>query len=182
MSMGKVAREVASRRTPMDRDPTLSATPQSALPSAPPLRLLDQLRLAARRLGHPERTVAAFADWAHRFILFHNKRHPREMGLAEVGQFFESIARSDKDPIVALDASRAALDFLYRDVLHLNLGELLLPRPPRLLDQVRQILRVRHYALGTEDCYVQWIRRFTLFHGKRHPRNLGAAEVEQFVT
>jgi len=74
--------------------------------------------------------VAVFADWAHRFILFHNKRQPREMGLAEVGQFFECIARGDKDPVVAFDASRAALDLLYRDVLHLDLGELLLPRTP----------------------------------------------------
>jgi site-specific recombinase XerD len=67
-------------------------------------------------------------------------------------------------------------------VLHLDLGELPLPRPPRLLDQVRQVLRVRHYALSTEDSYVAWIVRFILFHNKRHPRDMGAAEVEQFLT
>lgn len=54
--------------------------------------------------------------------------------------------------------------------------------PPRLLDQVRQVLRVRHYALRTEGCYVQWITRFILFHGKRHPRDMGAAEVVQFLS
>ena len=47
---------------------------------------------------------------------------------------------------------------------------------------MRQVLRVRHYALATEACYVQWVKHYILFHGKRHPRELGAAEVEQFLT
>jgi hypothetical protein len=153
----------------------------SPLPPRPP-RLLDQLRLTARRRGHSEPSVAAFADWSLRFILFHGKRHPRELGLTEVGQFLESVAQTAKDPVPALAASRDALDFLYREVLHLDLGELPLPRPPRLLDQVHQVLRVRHYALSTEDCYVQWIIRFIRFHDKRHPREMGAALVEQFLT
>jgi hypothetical protein len=104
------------------------------------------------------------------------------MGLTEVGQFLESVAHTEKDPVPALAASRDALDFLYREVLRSEIGELPLPRPPRLLDQVHQVLRVRHYALSTEDCYVQWITRFILFHNKRHPRDMGAAEVEQFLT
>jgi integron integrase len=140
------------------------------------------VRQTARQRGHQEQIVAAFVDWCLRFILFHGKRHPRELGLAEVGQFLESVARTDKDPLRALAAGRDALDFLYREILHLDLGELPLPRPPRLLDQVRQILRVRHYALSTEDCYLQWITRFIRFHGKRHPRDMGTAEVEQFLT
>ncbi len=53
---------------------------------------------------------------------------------------------------------------------------------PKLLDQVRGQLRVKHYSLRTETQYIQWIRRFILFHGKRHPRELGAAEVEAFLT
>jgi hypothetical protein len=75
--------------------------------------------------------VAAFADWSLRFILFHGKRHAREMGLTEVGQFLESVAQIEKDPVRALAASRDALDFLFREVLHLDPGELRLPRPPR---------------------------------------------------
>jgi hypothetical protein len=47
---------------------------------------------------------------------------------------------------------------------------------------VRQVLRVRHYALRTEECCVGWISRFIHFHHKRHPRDMGAAEVEQFLT
>jgi integron integrase len=54
--------------------------------------------------------------------------------------------------------------------------------PPRLLPQLREALRVRHYSLRTEQVYVQWVRRFVHFHGLRHPRELGAAEVEAFLT
>lgn len=53
---------------------------------------------------------------------------------------------------------------------------------PRLLDVLRDSLRVRHYALRTETSYLQWVRRFVLHHGKRHPRELGAAEVAAFLT
>jgi integron integrase len=53
--------------------------------------------------------------------------------------------------------------------------------PPRLLDQVRAEIRVRHFSLRTEEIYVGWIRRFILFHGKRHPREMGAAEVGAFL-
>ena len=55
-------------------------------------------------------------------------------------------------------------------------------QPPRLLDQVRQHIRVRHYSLRTEQAYVGWIRRFILVNGKRHPQELGAAEVGDFLT
>ncbi|MDR3682262.1 MAG: integron integrase [Geothrix sp.] len=54
--------------------------------------------------------------------------------------------------------------------------------PPKLLDQLRERLRVRHYSLRTEDAYVDWVRRFILFHGKRHPRVLGAPEVQAFLS
>jgi integrase len=53
---------------------------------------------------------------------------------------------------------------------------------PKLLDQVRDRIRVKHYSIRTETQYVQWIRRFILFHGKRHPLDLGAPEVEAFLT
>ncbi len=54
--------------------------------------------------------------------------------------------------------------------------------PPRLLDQVREVIRMRHYRIRTEEAYVQWIRRFILFHGKRHPREMGAAELTAFLS
>ena len=53
---------------------------------------------------------------------------------------------------------------------------------PRLLDQVRNLLRVRHFSRRTEQAYVGWIRRFILANGKRHPREMGGVEVERFLT
>jgi integron integrase len=52
----------------------------------------------------------------------------------------------------------------------------------RLLDQMRLALRRKHYSQSTERSYVQWVRRFILFHGKRHPRFMGTPEVEVFLT
>jgi len=53
---------------------------------------------------------------------------------------------------------------------------------PRLLDQVRGVLRVRHYSPRTEECYVQWMKRFILFQHKRHPAEMGGAEVQEYLT
>ncbi len=53
---------------------------------------------------------------------------------------------------------------------------------PRLLDRVRECLRLKHYSYRTEQQYVAWIRRFILFHGKRHPSTMGGAEVEAFLS
>jgi integrase len=55
------------------------------------------------------------------------------------------------------------------------------PKRARLLDQVRDAVRRRHYSYRTEDTYVQWIKRFIYFSGKRHPSVLGAAEVTAFL-
>lgn len=53
---------------------------------------------------------------------------------------------------------------------------------PRLLDQVRELIRIRHYSIRTEQAYLQWIRRFIVFHGKRHPRDMGAPELTAFLS
>jgi integron integrase len=52
---------------------------------------------------------------------------------------------------------------------------------PRLLDQVRQTIRRKHYSLRTEATYIDWIKRYIFFHRKRHPKEMGAAEMEQFL-
>ena len=56
------------------------------------------------------------------------------------------------------------------------------PQEPRLLDRVRARMRVLHHSPRTERSYVDWIRRFILFHGKRHPAELGSEAVEAFLT
>ena len=53
---------------------------------------------------------------------------------------------------------------------------------PKLLDMVRERIRVKHYSLRTEDAYLHWIRRFIFFHAKRHPREMGGPEVEAFLS
>lgn len=57
-----------------------------------------------------------------------------------------------------------------------------LAQPKKLLDQVRDKIRFKHYSLSTENTYISWAKQFILFHGKRHPADLGAAEVEAFLT
>jgi integron integrase len=53
---------------------------------------------------------------------------------------------------------------------------------PKLLDQVRDVIRRKHYSIRTEQAYVDWIRRFILYHNKRHPREMAEAEVSDFLT
>jgi integron integrase len=54
--------------------------------------------------------------------------------------------------------------------------------PPKLLDQVRERIRLKHYSLRTEQAYVHWVKRYIIFHGKRHPAEMGKAEIEGFLT
>jgi site-specific recombinase XerD len=56
------------------------------------------------------------------------------------------------------------------------------PKPRKLLDQVQDVMRVKHYSYRTEKSYVDWIRRYILFHNKRHPKEMGRPEIEAFLT
>ncbi len=56
------------------------------------------------------------------------------------------------------------------------------PKPVRLLDRVRDAIRLRHYSYRTEQCYVEWVREFVIFHGMRHPDEMGEAEITAFLT
>ena len=55
------------------------------------------------------------------------------------------------------------------------------PQPPKLLQLVSQAIRTKHYSHRTEQTYLEWIKRYILFHHKRHPREMGAAEIEAFL-
>lgn len=61
-------------------------------------------------------------------------------------------------------------------------GPAVTPAPRRLLDQVRERIRYKHYSIRTEQAYVMWIRRFIRFHDLRHPRDMGALDVEAFLS
>ena len=54
--------------------------------------------------------------------------------------------------------------------------------PPKLLDQVRAVIRVKHFSLSTERAYVGWIRRFILFHHKQHPKDMAETEIREFIS
>ena len=56
------------------------------------------------------------------------------------------------------------------------------PGQPRLLDRVREAIRTRHYSLRTEEAYTAWIKRFILFHRKRHPLEMGEPEINAFLS
>ena len=56
------------------------------------------------------------------------------------------------------------------------------PQPPRLLDQVREAIRLRHFSIKTEMSYVHYVRDFVLFHNKRHPREMGADEIRAYLS
>ena len=56
------------------------------------------------------------------------------------------------------------------------------PAPPKLLDRVRQAIRLKHYSYRTEQTYVAWIKRYILFHNKQHPKDMGVEEVQTFLS
>jgi site-specific recombinase XerD len=56
------------------------------------------------------------------------------------------------------------------------------PPSPRLLERVREVIRIKHYSIRTEQAYLQWIRRYIVFHGRRHPNELGGEELSAFLS
>lgn len=55
-------------------------------------------------------------------------------------------------------------------------------RPKKLLEQVSNVIRVKHYSYKTEKSYISWIKRHILFHDKWHPKDMDSAEIEAFLT
>src|SRR5437868_2080190 len=102
----------------------ISPPAEERLPEPKPPRLLDQLSQAARQRGASEPTTAQLVDWARRFILFHGKRHPRDMGAAEVEQFLTHLAVHGHVSASTQNQALNALLFLYQQVLEIELGRL----------------------------------------------------------
>ncbi len=105
---------------PTRRSPATGAAPPRA--AAP--RLLERVRLEARRRRLSPRTERAYADWVRRYVRFHGLRHPRELGAAEVAAFLSHLAVERGVAASTQNQALAALLFLYRHVLGLELGEL----------------------------------------------------------
>lgn len=94
------------------QDPTVQSKP----------KLLDQVRTAIRLRHYSLRTEKAYVHWIKRFILFHNKRHPCEMGESEVGQFLSFLATESHVSASTQNQALNALLFLYREVLETPIG------------------------------------------------------------
>jgi len=109
-----------------------------------PARLLDQVVWCCRRRNYSARTAEAYSYWSRRYILFHGKRHPRELGQSDVVRFLDSLIRTGLSVSTHSQALNS-LVFLYRDVLGLALGwvdELERPRRPRTLPVVLAVNEV----------------------------------------
>jgi hypothetical protein len=99
------------------------SAPSPPAPSAPqPPRLLDLVGQLARDRFGQDGPAERHARWVRSFILFHNKRHPRELQAGDVHRFLEHVAHTEKDPLNQLAEAHGALTFLYHDVLALGVG------------------------------------------------------------
>src|SRR5205809_7202235 len=101
----------------------ISSTVQEQAPPTvkPPPRLLDRVRAAVRARHYSRRTEKAYVGWIRRYILFHGKRHPSEMGAPELTRFLSSLAVEGRVAASTQNQALGALLFLYRHVLHQDL-------------------------------------------------------------
>ncbi|RLD00278.1 MAG: integron integrase [Chloroflexi bacterium] len=97
--------------------------------SAP--KLLDQVRHKIRRLNYSYSTEKTYLSWIQRFILFHDKRHPREMGEVEIEEYLTHLAVDKAVAPSTQNQALAALQFLYQEVLRIELNEEILPVPAK---------------------------------------------------
>lgn len=112
----------------------------------PEPRLLDQLRAAVRSRHYSIRTEDTYVQWARRFIVYHDKRHPREMGPVEVQAFLSHLAVDRTVAASTQNQAKSALLFLYRVVLGIELpwlDEIVTAKAPRRLPMVLTLSQVR---------------------------------------
>jgi integron integrase len=118
-------------------------------------KLLDQMRQAIRRLNYSFATEKAYTSWVKRYILFHDKRHPGEMAEAEIESYLTHLAVDKNVAPSTQNQALAALQFLYQEVLKIQLDEDILPVPakrPKHLPVVlskRETLAVLNHLSGT---------------------------------
>ncbi len=92
-------------------------------------KLLDRVRHTIRAKHYSRRTESAYVDWIRRYVLFHRKRHPSEMGAPEIAAFLTRLATERRVSASTQNQALSALLFLYREVLHIDIGDIAnLPR------------------------------------------------------
>jgi hypothetical protein len=170
-------------------------------------KLLDRAWDALLDAGIDNANAKRLVAWMRGYILFHHCRHPQEMGMTEIEQYLEGETFQDARGLENRAEAKRALKFLYEQVLQRRwpdrqegrsgkTGGVMKGRVTsdkgvylngadasvKLMDRVRNALRVGQYALESEKAYVDWILKYIRFHKLRHPEEMGAKEVEQFLT
>ncbi|MDO5654130.1 MAG: integron integrase [Brachymonas sp.] len=147
-----------------------SSTPASDSAAPPKLRLLDQVRNRCRVLHYSLRTEKAYVDWIRRFVLFHNKRHPLEMGAAEVEAFLTHLAVERNVSASTQNQALAALLFLYQQVLGQELpwlNDVTRAKKPQRLPTVLNRLEVQQLLACVVDPVPQLLCRLLYGTGMR---------------
>lgn len=108
----------------LDIEYAKASRPREGFIPNPKLKLLDQVSEVMRFKHYSIRTETSYRDWIRRFILFHGKRHPREMGPQEVSRFLSDLAVRGRVAASTQNQAFNALLFLYREVLHQQLGQI----------------------------------------------------------
>ena len=120
--------ETTSRQSSINRtlaviDGGLSRTAGNQIPpTSQKPKLLDQVRHAIRARHYSYRTEKAYVHWVKRFVFFHDKRDPAEMGEAEIGRFLSALATELQVSASTQNQALNALLFLYKEVLHKQIG------------------------------------------------------------
>ncbi len=104
-----------------DRPPTAPVVRETASAESPKPKLLDRVRHAVRARHYSRRTEKAYVHWIKRYIFFHGKRHPAEMGAAEVTAFLTALAVRERVAASTQNQALNALLFLYREILGVEL-------------------------------------------------------------
>jgi site-specific recombinase XerD len=107
---------VMQRVSPDRSSPTVATT------GAP--KLLDRVRQTIRAKHYSRRTESAYVDWIRRYIVFHRKRHPSDMGAPEIAAFLTWLATERRVSASTQNQALSAVLFLYRDVLHIEIGRI----------------------------------------------------------
>jgi integron integrase len=143
--------------------------PCEAFVPNPKLRLRAQVHEVMRFKQFAARTEESYWDWMRQFVVFHGKRHPREMGKAEVEQFLTYLAKERHVAVSTQNQALNALNFLYRQVLHQpfgQLGEIERPKRKRNIPVVLSQAEVRR-LLGVMEGTVGLIARLLYGTGMR---------------
>ena len=135
----------------------MTVTPNPAARSSGEKKLLDLYSEALRNRHYSLRTEETYISWVRHFILYHNKRHPREMGAAEINDFITHLVNERMVAASTQNQAISAIMFLYRNVLHIQLDETLIlpirPTKPKRIPTVLSRDEARRVIARMEGVY-----------------------------